>query len=912
MLSTALGTVGIKSIHNTGTGGSITNFKITELPDAASQGVLYINGTAQTSVTATEFPYNATLSFDPNENFSGTAVFKYQVENSEADNTYGNTAYYFVQVNKAPSVPTDANTAGNTVSENAANGTEVGITASATDPEGATITYSLSNNSGGRFAIDASTGVVTVANGSLLNYESAIAHSISVQASDGHFTSSQTFTIVVTDVNEAPSTSTDANATANAVPENSANGTLVNITASSADPEGAPISYTLTDNAGGRFAIHASTGVVTVANGALLDFETATSYSITVQASDGGLTSTQTFTIAVTNDNEGPSVPIDVNTAANTVAENSAGGTLVGITASSTDPDAGTTLTYSLSVNPENRFAINSSTGVVSVASGAVIDFETTPSLDITVQVSDGSLTSSQTFTIEVTNVNEAPVITSASAVFMPENTTYVITVTATDPENGTLEYFLDANSFSSPDYTKFNVKSNTGELSFVNYIPNYEAPGSAAGTNVYTVGVLVGDGNLFKSQTITVTITDVVDENPPSTPTDVNAETNTIPENAVTGTVVGVTAYATDAEARVSYSLSDDAGGRFAIDASTGVVTVANGALLNFEAATSHTIRVLASDGTHTTSQIFTIAVTNVNEAPVFTSASSVSVPENTTSVMTVAATDPENNTIVYSISTSPDQSSFRIDPATGALSFMKAPDYEAPGSAANSNVYTVAVIVSDGVLSKEQTITVTVTEVTEETPLPVALLNFKATRNKKNALLTWQTATEQENETFEVERSTNGRNFSKIGQVAGAGNSLNLLNYSFTDNNPLEGINYYRLRQVDFNGESETSAIVAVKYVTTITEVSMLSYPNPTSAAFTLEISMTNPENIIVEIRDIAGKLVRASSYAATAGLNKIKYDLNQEVDGMYIITVKGKDFQKANRIIKSGSAAAKNSGR
>ena len=97
------------------------------------------------------------------------------------------------------------------------------------------------------------------------------------------------------------------------------------------------------------------------------------------------------------------------------------------------------------------------------------------------------------------------------------------------------------------------------------------------------------------------------------SVPTDANAAANTVAENAATGTVVGVTALATDADAgtTISYSLTDNAGGRFAINATTGVVTVANGSLLDYETATSHNITVLAtsSDGS-TNTATFTVNV--------------------------------------------------------------------------------------------------------------------------------------------------------------------------------------------------------------------------------------------------------------------------------------------------------------
>src|SRR5262249_41865998 len=110
----------------------------------------------------------------------------------------------------------------------------------------------------------------------LLNYETATSHNITVKAADasGAF-NTQTFTIDITDA--APSVPTDANAATNTIVENAANGSLVGITASATDVNGGTVTYTLTDSAGGRFAINAATGAVSVADGPLLDFETATS-----------------------------------------------------------------------------------------------------------------------------------------------------------------------------------------------------------------------------------------------------------------------------------------------------------------------------------------------------------------------------------------------------------------------------------------------------------------------------------------------------------------------------------------------------------------------------------------------------------------------------------------------------------
>jgi hypothetical protein len=541
----------------------------------------------------------------------------------------------------------------------------VGITAQATDADtGATVTYSLSDNAGGRFAINAATGVVTVANGALLDYETTTSHSITVLAtsSDGSPASSQAFSISVTNLNDnAVSAVSDTDgATGGSVAENASTGMAVGITAHATDNDsGAVVTYSLSDNAGGRFAINATSGLVTVANGTLLDYETATSHSITVLAtSSDGSTNSQAFTIGVTNLNDNPvSAVTDTNATANSVAENASNGTAAGITAHATDADAGAVVTYTLSDNAGGRFAIDASSGVVTVANGTLLDYETATSHTITVLAtsSDGS-TNSQAFTIGVTNLNDNPVSavtdTNATANSVAENasngTAVGITAQATDADTGaTVTYSLSDNAGG-----RFAINASSGVVTVANgTLLDYEANTSHS----ITVLATSSDGST-NSQSFTIGVSNVND-NPVSTVTDSNAVANSVAENASNGTLVGITAHATDADvgAVVTYTLSNNAGGRFAIDATTGAVTVANSTLLNYETATSHSITVLAtsSDGS-TNSQSFTIGVTNVNEAPVNTVPGTQEVQHDTNlsiTGMSISDVDAGNATITTTL---------------------------------------------------------------------------------------------------------------------------------------------------------------------------------------------------------------------------------------------------------------------
>ncbi len=132
--------------------------------------------------------------------------------------------------------------------------------------------------------------------------------------------------------------------------ENSAIGTTVGITAQASDPDGTDsVTYSLDDNAGGRFTINSTTGVVTVAGS--LDRETAATYNITVRAtSTDSSSTTQVYTISLGDVDEFDVGSVsDSDATTNAVNENAAIGTTVGITASASDADATTNgITYSL------------------------------------------------------------------------------------------------------------------------------------------------------------------------------------------------------------------------------------------------------------------------------------------------------------------------------------------------------------------------------------------------------------------------------------------------------------------------------------------------------------------------------------------------------------------------------------
>ena len=171
------------------------------------------------------------------------------------------------------------------------------------------------------------------------------------------------------------------------------------------------------------------------------------------------------------------------------------------------------------------------------------------------------------------------------------------------------------------------------------------------------------------------------------------------------------------------TYTITSNPSGAFAINSSTGEVTVSNAAPLN-EVATNPTIIVQVTDAAgNSYSEVMTIAVTPVNDnAPVITSngggaTAAINVAENSTAVTTITATDADvpAQTLTYSIVGGADSSFFSISSSTGALSFVSGRNFESAADAGANNVYDVVVRADDGALWSDQTIAVTITNVNE-----------------------------------------------------------------------------------------------------------------------------------------------------------------------------------------------------
>ncbi len=171
----------------------------------------------------------------------------------------------------------------------------------------------------------------------------------------------------------------------------------------------------------------------------------------------------------------------------------------------------------------------------------------------------------------------------------------------------------------------------------------------------------------------------------------------------------------------------------------------------------------------------------------------------------------------------------------------------------------------------------------------LPVELISFSG-KNKGTANdLSWSTATEINNDYFTLERSGDAINFTEIKKINGAGNSNTLINYRQIDSDPFTGMNYYRLKQTDFNGDFSYSNIVAIEFKK---ENELSIYPNPSSDFITLKLYDNSLDNYVVQVYNTQGKMVINQQIKE----DKVNYkiDINYLNKGIYFIRINnGSDY-------------------
>ena len=434
-------------------------------------------------------------------------------------------------------------------------------TLKATDADGDEVSYSQAGDDAASFNLDTASGVLTFKEAP--DYETKNAYAITATASDGTNTTDQALTIRVTNVNDiAPEFTSEASFSA------AENQTAIG-TVTATDAEGDSVTFTVS---GTELEI-TSAGVLTFVTEP--DYETKTSYSATVTASDGVNSTEQVIAVAVTNVND--IAPEFTSEASFSAAENQ---TAIG-TVTATDAE-GDSVTFTVS---GTELEITSA-GVLTFVTEP--DYETKTSYSATVTASDGVNSTEQVIAVAVTNVNDiAPVITSNTTFSSDENQTAIGTVTATDAEGDSITFAVSGNDLAI---------TQAGVLTFITE-PDYETKTS------YSATVTASDGVNATGQAVTISINNLNDNAPVIT----SANSTSVLEGATS--VITVTATDADGDS-ISYSIGGSDATSFNINPSTGVISLKVAA--DYETKTSYSITVAASDGTFSTEQTFTLNITN------------------------------------------------------------------------------------------------------------------------------------------------------------------------------------------------------------------------------------------------------------------------------------------------------------
>ena len=801
-------------------------------------------------------------------------VYEVTIRASDGRNTSTLVEVQVVTVTDVNEPPIITTTSRTTFSQQE-NRTSVLYTFRATDPEGATVTWSAGGTDGRYFAIDEQ-GRFSFREDSPPDFDDPDdagrdnVYNVTVQASDDASNSANLdVTVTVTDHNESVEPTISTRRPPSTYREN---GTSAVYTFRASDPQpGTTITWSLTGTDSNAFTIAADSsgrGVLTFNNPP--DFESPAdadrnnTYELAVVATDDeGNTDRVDFTITVTNHNEGVEPTISTRRPPTTYREN---GTSTVYTFRASDPQSGTTISWSLTGTDAGDFTITPDTSGRGVLTfNSVPDFESPADSDkdneyeLAAVAADGDGNSDRVdFTITVTDVNEPPVVglNGTATTTVPENTadTQVLArYTATDPENPSAGIYRW--STSGRDGGDF-VVSALGELRF-RTSPDYERPADSDRDNVYEVTVRASDGSSYgmPEETLSITVTEL--NEPPVITTKSRTEFS-LRENS-TSTIYTYRATDQDDSDTIRWSVEGADGGDFAIH--TGVLTFR--LLPDLENPVDadednvYEITVVASDqaGLRDTVEA-TITITDQSEGPVIAGRTSFTVAENydiAQALGTFTATDAKDGRTVHpqwSLS-GRDGGDFVIDRSGGALTFRNTPDYDRPADSDRDNVYEVTVRGHDSQAYGDLNVTVTVTNINEAAPVITGRNTHTVRENTASAFYTYRATDSDLNDTiaWSVE-GTDGEDFTidENGALSFTG-SPDYESPADSDSN-----NVYALSVVATDGGGLRGTFAIVVTVTELNEGPVVTG----TASFTVN-----------ENQDLSGATYSASDPEATGGV-------------------------------------------
>jgi hypothetical protein len=182
-------------------------------------------------------------------------------------------------------------------------------------------------------------------------------------------------------------------------------------------------------------------------------------------------------------------------------------------------------------------------------------------------------------------------------------------------------------------------------------------------------------------------------------------------------------------------------------------------------------------------------------------------------------------------------------------------------------------------------------------QAPLPIELLYFHARMQNNNVHLDWSTASEINNDYFEVQRSKDNVSFETIDVIKGAGNSTTELTYTGIDKNPFAGVSYYRLRQIDFDGKYSFSQTVAVRM--NAAKNFDLLYASASAGRVTVGFVSELSDAFRVRIIDVLGNEISNTTVHPSVGFNRIEIPSPLVTGAIYYLTISQSEFTESKKL-------------
>jgi hypothetical protein len=180
----------------------------------------------------------------------------------------------------------------------------------------------------------------------------------------------------------------------------------------------------------------------------------------------------------------------------------------------------------------------------------------------------------------------------------------------------------------------------------------------------------------------------------------------------------------------------------------------------------------------------------------------------------------------------------------------------------------------------------------------LPVELISFNASCSSNDVKITWQTASEWHSDYFQVEYSLDGTEWLALEKVPAAGNSTSLQQYIYSDLTPSRLMRYYRLKQVDLNGQYEIYGPIASECI--VDGMDFTIYPNPSSTSATIQLLNTKKETAEIKLLDISGKEFWSQELELVYGTTSMVLSTENLAPGIYIIVLSSKDGILTNKLV------------